>query len=92
MYYDLGSDPAEHNNLFPAKLDGGWMFELFLAHIGQLENPSPDVAEAVAAAKAAGSNEHIPVADLGDGIVTATVRTPEGSILRLIYNPNFSLD
>jgi hypothetical protein len=30
MYYDLGSDPGEHNNLFPAKLDGGWMFELFL--------------------------------------------------------------
>ena len=37
MYYDLGSDPGEHNNLFPAKLDGGWMFELFLPHIGQLE-------------------------------------------------------
>jgi hypothetical protein len=30
MYYDLGSDPGEHNNLFPAKLDGGWMFALFL--------------------------------------------------------------
>lgn len=52
----------------------------------------PDVAEAVAAAKAAGSTEHTPVADVGDGIVTATVRTPEGSILGLIYNPNFSLD
>ena len=31
------------------------------------------------------------MADGGDGIVTATVRTPEGSILGLIYNPNFSL-
>ncbi len=52
----------------------------------------PNVAEAVAAAKAAGSTEHTPVAEVGDGIITATVRTPEGSILGLIYNPNFSLD
>ena len=37
MYYDLGRDPGEHNNLFPAKLDGGWMFELFLPYSGQLE-------------------------------------------------------
>jgi hypothetical protein len=35
---------------------------------------------------------HTPVADVGDGIVTATVRTPDGSILGLIYNPKFSLD
>jgi predicted enzyme related to lactoylglutathione lyase len=52
----------------------------------------PDVAEAVAAAEAAGSTEHTPVADVGDGIVTATVRTPGGNILGLIFNPNFSLD
>jgi predicted enzyme related to lactoylglutathione lyase len=52
----------------------------------------PNVAEAMEAAKAAGSTEHTPVADVGDGIVTATVRTPEGSILGLIHNPNFSLD
>jgi len=52
----------------------------------------PDVAEAVATAKASGSTEHTPVADVGDGIVTATVRTPEGTILGLIHNPNFSLD
>jgi predicted enzyme related to lactoylglutathione lyase len=51
----------------------------------------PDVAEAVAAAKASGSTEHTPVADVADGIVTATVRTPDGSILGLIHNPNFSL-
>jgi len=52
----------------------------------------PDVARAVATAVAAGSSEHKPVADVGDGIVTATVRTPDGSILGLIFNPNFSLD
>ena len=52
----------------------------------------PDVAEAVSAAEASGATEHTPVADVGDGIVTATVRTPDGSILGLIHNPNFSLD
>jgi catechol 2,3-dioxygenase-like lactoylglutathione lyase family enzyme len=52
----------------------------------------PDVAEAVASAVEAGSTEHTPVADVGDGIVTATVRTPGGTILGLTFNPNFSLD
>lgn len=51
----------------------------------------PDVAEAVARATQAGSSEHTPIADVGGGIVTATVRTPDGSILGLIFNPNFSL-
>jgi catechol 2,3-dioxygenase-like lactoylglutathione lyase family enzyme len=52
----------------------------------------PDVEQAVGIAKAAGSVEHTPVADVGDGIVTATVRTPDGTILGLIFNPNFTLD
>lgn len=51
----------------------------------------PDVAEAVARAVETGSIEHTPVADVGDGIVTATVRTPDGNILGLIYNPNFRI-
>ena len=51
----------------------------------------PDVARAQSAAIEAGSTEHTPVADVGDGIVTATVRTPAGAILGLIFNPNFSL-
>ena len=50
-----------------------------------------DVAGAVATAKASGASEHTPVADVGDGIVTATVRTPDGSILGLIHNPHFSI-
>src|SRR5512140_2309861 len=37
-----------------------------------------DVAAAVEAAVARGSVEHAPVTDVGDGIVTATVRTPAG--------------
>jgi predicted enzyme related to lactoylglutathione lyase len=51
-----------------------------------------DAAQAVASALEAGSTEHTPVADVGDGIVTATVRTPGGNILGLIFNPNFSMD
>jgi len=50
-----------------------------------------DVAAAVQIAIASGAVEHTPVADVGEGIVTATVRTPAGIILGLIYNPNFRL-
>jgi predicted enzyme related to lactoylglutathione lyase len=49
----------------------------------------PDVEEAVAAALAAGALVHVPAAQVGDGIVTATVRTPDGTILGLIFNPHF---
>jgi predicted enzyme related to lactoylglutathione lyase len=48
-----------------------------------------DCASAVAAALAAGASAHTPAADVGDGIVTASVRTPDGSILGLITNPHF---
>jgi len=51
----------------------------------------PDVAVAVEAAVAAGATEHTPATDVGDGIVTAAVRTPDGGILGLIRNPNFRL-
>ena len=51
-----------------------------------------DVGRAVAQAVAAGASEHRPVADVGDGIVTASVITPTDAILGLIHNPNFSLD
>jgi len=48
-----------------------------------------DVAAAVATAIAEGAKEHTPAADVGGGIVTATVRTPPGAILGLIHNPHF---
>ena len=48
-----------------------------------------DVAAAVATAVAQGAIEHVPVAEVGGGIVTATVVTPPGAILGLIHNPNF---
>jgi len=49
-----------------------------------------DVAEAVTESIAHGSAEHTPVADVGDDIVTATVRTPHGTIVGFISNPHFS--
>lgn len=48
-----------------------------------------DVAAAVADAIAQGASEHTPAAEVGEGIVTATVRTPDGTILGLIHNPHF---
>ncbi len=50
-----------------------------------------DVGAAVGAAIADGATEHTPATEVGDGIVTATVRTPQGAILGLIFNPHFSL-
>ena len=48
-----------------------------------------DVASSVLEAVALGAVEHTPVSDVGDGIMTATVRTPQGSVLGLIFNPHF---
>ena len=50
-----------------------------------------DVAEAMAAAIASGATEHTPATEVGEGIVTGTVRNPQGSIVGFIRNPNFTL-
>ena len=50
-----------------------------------------DCVAALATALAAGATEHTPVSEVGDGIVTAAVRTPDGSILGLITNPHFKM-
>ena len=50
-----------------------------------------DCTTAVDAAVATGSTVHTPPTEVGDGIVTATVRTPSGAILGFIVNPHFSL-
>jgi catechol 2,3-dioxygenase-like lactoylglutathione lyase family enzyme len=50
-----------------------------------------DVDEAVAAAIQIGAVEHLPASDVGDGIITATVTTPQGNIVGFIYNPHFEL-
>ena len=48
-----------------------------------------DVAEAVRDTVAVGAVEHTPASDVGDGIVTAAVRTPQGAVLGFIHNPHF---
>jgi catechol 2,3-dioxygenase-like lactoylglutathione lyase family enzyme len=48
-----------------------------------------DVAAAVGALVESGASVHTAASEVGDGIVTATVRTPDGNILGLIVNPHF---
>ena len=48
-----------------------------------------DAQAAVDAAVALGAEVHVPAAEVGEGIVTATIRTPEGSIVGFIVNPHF---
>lgn len=50
-----------------------------------------DVSVAVEASLVVGATEHSPATDVGGGIVTATVRTPQGSVVGFIYNPHFSI-
>jgi hypothetical protein len=47
------------------------------------------VSAAVAASLAHGATEHTPASNVGDDVVTATVRTPHGAIVGFIYNPHF---
>ena len=48
-----------------------------------------DVAHAVSEAIGHGATEHTPPTDVGEGIVTALVRNPQGSIVGFIFNANF---
>jgi catechol 2,3-dioxygenase-like lactoylglutathione lyase family enzyme len=48
-----------------------------------------DVGAAMAQAIALGAAEHGPATEVGDSIVTGSVRTPAGAILGFIYNPHF---
>lgn len=48
-----------------------------------------DVADAVRAAVASGATEHTAATEVGEGVVTAAVRTPQGAVLGLIFNPHF---
>jgi predicted enzyme related to lactoylglutathione lyase len=48
-----------------------------------------DVKAAVDEAVARGATVHVPPADMGEGIVTATVTIPSGSVVGFIHNPHF---
>jgi catechol 2,3-dioxygenase-like lactoylglutathione lyase family enzyme len=49
-----------------------------------------DVSVAMAAAIALGATEHTAATEVGEGIVTGTVRSPWGAIVGFIYNPHFA--
>jgi predicted enzyme related to lactoylglutathione lyase len=48
-----------------------------------------DVDAAVADAVALGATVHVAASEVGDGIVTATVRSPQGFVVGFIRNPHF---
>ena len=50
-----------------------------------------DVAAAIDAALAHDAELHGPATDVGEGIVTGSVRTPNGEILGFIRNPHFKV-
>ena len=50
-----------------------------------------DVAAAIAEAVAAGATVHEEASEVGDGIVTGSVQTPDGNRTGFIYNPHFRL-
>jgi catechol 2,3-dioxygenase-like lactoylglutathione lyase family enzyme len=50
-----------------------------------------NVDDAVHAALTDGAVVVSPATDVGEGIVTATVRIPDGSLVGLIHNPHFTL-
>ena len=75
-------------------------FEVAGYELGLLPNADPadgamiywgvnDAQAAVDAAMSLGAQIHVPATEVGDGIVTATVRTPQGSIVGFIVNPHF---
>ena len=72
-------------------------YELALDPHGRIESgPGPvtywgveDVDRAVASLLAAGTTEHVAVTDYGGGIRTATVLSPDGTLVGVIENPHF---
>jgi catechol 2,3-dioxygenase-like lactoylglutathione lyase family enzyme len=49
-----------------------------------------DVAAAVDVALGQGATAHAPVAEVGGGIVTGSVRSPTGAVVGFIFNPHFA--
>lgn len=50
-----------------------------------------DVPAAMDDAMSHGASLHSPASDVGEGIVTGSVRTPDGSVVGFIHNPHFTL-
>ena len=90
----LGIDPYFDEPFYVGFEVGG--YELGLLPSAPLEEGAltywgvADVAVALETAMEEGAAEHAPMAEVGGGIVTATVTTPSGAILGFIYNPHFA--
>jgi len=92
----LGIDPYFDEPFYVGFEVGGFELGLMPA-----ETPEPegaltywgvdDVASTVAEACASGAQVHVEPSDVGGGIVTATVKLPDGAIVGFIYNPHFSI-
>jgi predicted enzyme related to lactoylglutathione lyase len=92
----LGIDPYFEQPFYVGFAVGG--FELGLVPDGQPGTTgataywgTPDLAAEVERLTALGATVDSPVADVGDGIRTATVRDPFGNLFGVIENPHFDL-
>jgi catechol 2,3-dioxygenase-like lactoylglutathione lyase family enzyme len=90
----LGVEPYFDEPFYVGFNPGG--YELGLLPDGNVDDGAmtywgvDDVAAAVRAALDAGATEHGAPTDVGDGIITASIRTPTGAIVGFIYNPHFN--
>lgn len=76
--YELGLDPDTHGTPpGPGGSVGYWGVA--------------DLAAALERLTAAGVEIHTPLHDVGDGILTASIRDPFGNVIGLIQNPHFAL-
>ncbi|HUQ38538.1 MAG TPA: hypothetical protein VM030_00155 [Acidimicrobiales bacterium] len=48
-----------------------------------------DVAAAMATAIGLGATEHVAASEVGGGIITGSVRNPQGAVVGFIFNPHF---
>ena len=92
----LGQDPYFDEPFYVGFNIGGYELGLLpdadSAEGAQVYWGVADVATAIEVATAAGGSVHTPATNVGDGIVTAVMRTPDGGLLGLIRNPNFRIN
>jgi catechol 2,3-dioxygenase-like lactoylglutathione lyase family enzyme len=92
----LGIEPYFDEPFYVGFNVGG--YELGLLPDGDLDDGAQiywgvdDVEASVGAALAAGAVTIAPASDVGEGIVTATVRSPDGSVVGFIHNPHFTAE
>jgi predicted enzyme related to lactoylglutathione lyase len=94
----LGVEPYFDEPFYVGFDVGG--YELALDPHGHAESgPGPvtywgvdDAGRAADALREAGASVHAPVTDYGNGIRTATLKAPDGTLVGVIENPHFPAD